>query len=76
MVKYYGIQIVFMENVETTEAMVREIRDWCLERHSELLNDERIDDAIALDSEFYEWLSTDEDEGDTLEILSISSSDG
>ena len=75
MVKYYGIQIVFMENVETTEAMVREIRDWCLERHSELLNDERIDDAIALDSEFYEWLSTDEDEGDTLEILSISSSD-
>lgn len=65
-----------MENVETTEAMVREIRDWCLERHSELLNDERIDDAIALDSEFYEWLSTDEDEGDTLEILSISSSDG
>lgn len=76
MVKYYGIQIVFMENVETTEAVVREIRDWCLERHSELISAERIDDAIALDSEFYEWLSTDEDEGDTLEILSISSSDG
>lgn len=65
-----------MENVETTEAMVREIRDWCLGRHSELICAERIDDAIALDSEFYEWLSADEDEGDTLEILSISSSDG
>jgi len=65
-----------MENITETELMVKEIREWCLERHSKLIRSDRVEDAIALDSEFYEWLSTDEDEGDTLEILSISSSDG
>ena len=65
-----------MENITETELMVKEIREWCLERHSKLIRSDRVEDAIALDSEFYEWLSTDEDEGDTLEILSISSSNG
>jgi hypothetical protein len=66
-----------MENITETELMVKEIREWCLERHSKLIRSDRVEDAIALDSEFYEWLSISEDDKEpTIEILSITTTNG
>jgi hypothetical protein len=66
-----------MEKITATELIVKDIRDWCLERHSELISANKIEDAIALDSEFYEWLSiSEDDEEPTIEILSITTTNG
>jgi len=66
-----------MEKITATELIVKDIRDWCLERHSELIRANKIKDAIALDSEFYEWLSISEDDKEpTIEILSITTTNG
>lgn len=66
-----------MEKITATELIVKDIRDWCLERHSELISANKIEDAIALDSEFYDWLSiSEDDEEPTIEILSITTTNG
>jgi hypothetical protein len=66
-----------MEKITATELIVKDIREWCISRHANLIRNEKIEDAIALDSEFYEWLSiSEDDEEPTIEILSITTTNG
>ena len=50
----------------TTEDIVTHIRDWSLDRASNM--DIEKEDARAILAEFYEWI---EPEGDELEIVSL-----
>ena len=54
----------------TTEDIVTHIRDWSLDRVSNM--DIEKEDARAILAEFYEWI---EPEGDELEIVSLEPED-
>jgi hypothetical protein len=42
--------------IMTTEELVFDIRDWSIDRFSKLTRKNKIEDAIALEEEFSEWL--------------------
>ena len=50
----------------TTEDIVAHVREWCLDRASDMNVSK--EDARAILAEFYEWI---EPEGDELEIVSL-----
>jgi hypothetical protein len=52
------------------EVLVTDIRDWSIERFSKLTKKNQFENAIALEEEFSEWLSSDLD--DDIEIITVN----
>ncbi len=64
-------QKVFMINdQDPMEVLVTDIRDWSIERFSKLTKKNQFENAIALEEEFSEWLSSDLD--DDIEIITVN----
>jgi hypothetical protein len=64
-------QKVFMiDDQDPMENLVLDIRDWSIERFSKLTKKNQFENAIALEEEFSEWLSSDLD-GD-IEIMTVN----
>ena len=53
-----------------TEDLVLQIRDWSIDRFSKLTKKKQLENAIALEEEFSEWLSADVENQD-IEILTL-----
>ena len=53
-----------------TQDLVLHIRDWSIDRFSKLTKKKQLENAIALEEEFSEWLITDVESQD-IEILTM-----
>ena len=53
----------------TTEELVFDIRDWSIDRFSKLTRKNKIEDAIALEEEFSEWLGRGLEEN--IEVMTL-----
>lgn len=53
-----------------TEDLVLQIRDWSIDRFSKLTKKKQLENAIALEEEFSEWLSADV-ESEDIEVLTL-----
>jgi hypothetical protein len=63
-------QQVFMTDDQTSmENLILDIRDWSIDRFSKLTKKNQIENAIALEEEFSEWLTSDLD--DDIEIMTL-----
>jgi len=63
-------QQVFMTADQTSmENLILDIRDWSINRFSKLTKKNQIENAIALEEEFSEWLTSDLD--DDIEIMTL-----
>jgi hypothetical protein len=63
-------QQVFMTDDQTSmENLILDIRDWSINRFSKLTKKNQIENAIALEEEFSEWLTSDLD--DDIEIMTL-----
>ena len=51
------------------ENLILDIRDWSINRFSKLTKKNQIENAIALEEEFSEWLTSDLD--DDIEIMTL-----
>ena len=51
------------------ENLILDIRDWSIDRFSKLTKKNQIENAIALEEEFSEWLISDLD--DDIEIMTL-----
>lgn len=51
------------------ENLILDIRDWSVDRFSKLTKKNQIENAIALEEEFSEWLTSDLD--DDIEIMTL-----
>ncbi len=51
------------------ENLILDIRDWSIDRFSKLTKKNQIENAIALEEEFSEWLTSDLD--DDIEIMTL-----
>ena len=51
------------------ENLILDIRDWSIGRFSKLTKKNQIENAIALEEEFSEWLTSDLD--DDIEIMTL-----
>jgi hypothetical protein len=51
------------------ENLILDIRDWSINRFSKLTKNNQIENAIALEEEFSEWLTSDLD--DDIEIMTL-----
>ena len=59
--------MIDMNTTERLSAQRDDIYDWCVVRFKEFMAEERIDDAMALADEFFEWLDPEQmDEEETL----------
>jgi hypothetical protein len=64
-------QKVFMiDGQDPMEVLVTDIRDWSIKRFSKLTKKNQLENAIALEEEFSEWLSSDLD--DDIEIMTLN----
>jgi hypothetical protein len=52
------------------ETLVTDIRDWSIKRFSKLSKKNQIENAMALQEEFSEWLSSNLD--DDIEIITLN----
>ena len=55
--------------IMTTEELVFGIRDWSIDRFSKLTRKNEIENAIALEEEFSEWLGCGLDEN--IEVMTL-----
>lgn len=53
-----------------TEDLVLQIRDWSIDRFSKLTKKKQLENAIALEEEFSEWLVSDVESQD-IEVLTL-----
>lgn len=53
-----------------TEDLVLQIRDWSIDRFSKLTKKKQLENAIALEEEFSEWLIADV-ESEDIEVLTM-----
>jgi len=56
-----------LQTIERLSAQRDDIYDWVVDKFREFMAEERVDDAMALADEFFEWM--DPDQMDTEETL-------